>query len=136
MYNHVGIQGRLTADPELRYTQSGTAIATFTLACDDGAKTASGEKITHFIDCVAWRGGAEFVSKYFSKGDMMIADGKLTTRNYEDKNGNRRKAVDVSVFNISFCGKRNDWGNQAGQTAQDDGGAEGFTEIPDSNLPF
>lgn len=134
MYNHVGIQGRLTADPDLRYTQSNTAVATFTLACDDSAKTASGEKITHFIDCVAWRGGAEFVSKYFSKGDMMIADGKLTTRNYEDKNGNRRKATEVNVYNVNFCGAKRD--SQNGQTYREPDTPEGFVEIPEGNLPF
>ena len=68
MYNHTGLQGRLTADPELRYTQQGTAITSFTLASDTGRKTKDGKKITNFIECVAWRAQAEFVCKYLSKG--------------------------------------------------------------------
>lgn len=72
MYNHTGLQGRLTADPELRYTQQGTAITSFTLASDTGRKTKDGKKITNFIECVAWRAQAEFVCKYLSKGRLIL----------------------------------------------------------------
>ena len=73
MYNHTGLQGRLTADPELRYTQQGTAITSFTLASDTGRKTKDGKKITNFIECVAWRAQAEFVCKYLSKGRLVLS---------------------------------------------------------------
>ena len=88
MYNHTGLQGRLTADPELRYTQQGTAITSFTLASDTGRKTKDGKKITNFIECVAWRAQAEFVCKYLSKGRLVLVEGELTSRSYEDKDGN------------------------------------------------
>ena len=97
MYNHTGLQGRLTADPELRYTQQGTAITSFTLASDTGRKTKDGKKITNFIECVAWRAQAEFVCKYLSKGRLVLVEGELTSRSYEDKDGNRRKAVEITV---------------------------------------
>lgn len=87
MYNHTGLQGRLTADPELRYTQQGTAITSFTLASDTGRKTKDGKKITNFIECVAWRAQAEFVCKYLSKGRLVLVEGELTSRSYEDKDG-------------------------------------------------
>lgn len=82
MYNHTGLQGRLTADPELRYTQQGTAITSFTLASDTGRKTKDGKKITNFIECVAWRAQAEFVCKYLSKGRLVLVEGELTSRSY------------------------------------------------------
>lgn len=84
MYNHTGLQGRLTADPELRYTQQGTAITSFTLASDTGRKTKDGKKITNFIECVAWRAQAEFVCKYLSKGRLVLVEGELTSRSYPD----------------------------------------------------
>ena len=80
MYNHIGLQGRLTATPELRYTPSGTAITSFTLASDTGRKTKDGNRITNFIDCVAWRQQAEFACKYLTKGRLVIVDGELTSR--------------------------------------------------------
>ena len=92
MYNHTGLQGRLTADPELRHTPSGVAITSFRLASDTGRKTKDGQKITNFIDCVAWRAQAEFVSKYLSKGRLVLVEGEITSRNYDDKDGNHRKA--------------------------------------------
>lgn len=87
MLNKVCIMGRLTRDPELRHTQSGTAVASFSLAVDrDFKDKQTGEKATDFIDVVAWRGTAEFVSRFFSKGRMAVVDGRLQTRSYEDKN--------------------------------------------------
>ena len=88
MLNHITIMGRLTRDPELRRTGSGIAVTSFTLAVDRDYKSNSGEKETDFIDCVAWRQTGEFVSKYFSKGRMAVASGKLQIREWTDKSGN------------------------------------------------
>ena len=93
MYNHTGLQGRLTADPELRYTQQGTAITSFTLASDTGRKTKDGKKITNFIECVAWRAQAEFVCKYLSKGRLVLVEGELTSRSYEDAKPSRSRST-------------------------------------------
>ena len=104
MYNHTGLQGRLTADPELRYTQQGTAITSFTLASDTGRKTKDGKKITNFIECVAWRAQAEFVCKYLSKGCLVLVEGELTSRSYEDKDGNKRTVSECIADDVQFLG--------------------------------
>lgn len=101
MLNIVALQGRFTADPEIRTTQSGTAVCSFTLAVESNY----GEKTTYFIDCVAWRNTAEFVCKYFRKGQLAAVDGSLTTRSWEDKQGNKRKSTEINVNNVHFCGK-------------------------------
>ena len=121
MYNHTGLQGRLTADPELRYTQQGTAITSFTLASDTGRKTKDGKKITNFIECVAWRAQAEFVCKYLSKGRLVLVEGELTSRSYEDKDGNRRKAVETTVDSVHFCDSKKDGGQSSGSDFADPG---------------
>lgn len=140
MYNHTGLQGRLTADPELRYTQQGTAITSFTLASDTGRKTKDGKKITNFIECVAWRAQAEFVCKYLSKGRLVLVEGELTSRSYEDKDGNRRKAVEITVDSVHFCDSKKDGGQSSGSDFADPGYSEGssdFAEIEgDGDLPF
>ena len=100
MINNVVLMGRLTADAVLRTTTSGTSVASFTVAVDRNYK----EKQTDFINIVAWRNTAEFVSKYFHKGDMIAIEGSIQTRNYEDKNGNKRTATEVIANNVSFCG--------------------------------
>lgn len=138
MYNHTGLQGRLTADPELRYTQQGTAITSFTLASDTGRKTKDGKKITNFIECVAWRAQAEFVCKYLSKGRLVLVEGELTSRSYEDKDGNRRKAVEITVDSVHFCDSKKDGGQSSGSDFADPGYSEGsgdFTEIEDNGDP-
>lgn len=138
MFNHVGLQGRLTADPELRYTQQGTAITSFTLASDTGRKTKDGAKITHFIECVAWRAQAEFVCKYLSKGRLVLVEGELSSRNYEDKDGKRRKAVEITVGSVHFCDSKKD-GQSTGCDFADPGAySDGFAEIDDDagDLPF
>ena len=104
MLNKIFIMGRLTRDPELRRTQSGTAVTSFSLAVDRDYKSQSGEKETDFIDVVAWRSTAEFVSKYFQKGSMIAIEGSLQTRQYQDKNGNNRTATEVLASQVSFCG--------------------------------
>lgn len=143
MYNHIGLQGRLTADPELRRTASGIAITSFTLASDTGRKTKDGAKITNFIDCVAWRNTAEFACKYLTKGRLVVVDGEITSRSYEDKDGNRRKAVEITVNSIHFCDSKKDGQNAGGQSRGDDfadysGGADDFAELSDADgdLPF
>lgn len=103
MLNRINIMGRLTKDPELRRTGSGTAVASFTIACDrDFSNKESGEKETDFIDCVAWRSTAEFLEKYFSKGRMIVVSGRLQKRNYTDKDGNKRYATEVVADSVYF----------------------------------
>jgi len=103
MLNKIFIMGRLTHDPELRHTQSGTAVASFTLAVDRDFKDKdTGEKQTDFIDCVAWRNSAEFVSKYFSKGRMAVVEGRLQIRPWTDRDGNKRRSAEVVADNIYF----------------------------------
>ena len=95
--------GRLTRDPELRRTGSGTAVTSFSLACDRDFKSQSGEKETDFIEVVAWKNTAEFVSKYFSKGRMAVVDGRLQIRNWTDKSGNKRTTAEVVADNVYFA---------------------------------
>ena len=118
MLNKIFIMGRLTRDPELRRTQSGTAVTSFSLAVDRDFKSQNGEKETDFIDVVAWRSTAEFVSKYFRKGSAAVVHSRCQTRQYEDKNGNNRTAIEFVVDNIYFAGPKQD--NQQGTV--DDGG--------------
>ena len=103
MLNHIVLMGRLTRDPELRYTQSQTPVASFTLAVDrDFGNRDGGEKQTDFIDCVAWRSTAEFVSKYFQKGSMAVVSGRLQIRDWTDREGGKRRSAEVVVDNIYF----------------------------------
>ena len=103
MLNHITIMGRLTRDPELRRTGSGTAVASFTVAVDrDFSGRDGGERETDFIDCVAWRQTGEFVSKYFTKGSMIVVSGRLQIRNWNDKDGNKRRTAEVVADNVYF----------------------------------
>lgn len=103
MLNHITIMGRLTRDPELRRTGSGTAVASFTVAVDrDFGGRDGGERETDFIDCVAWRQTGEFVSKYFTKGSMIVVSGRLQIRNWTDKEGNKRRSAEVVADNVYF----------------------------------
>lgn len=103
MLNRVTIAGRLSRDIELRRTQSGTAVTSFTLAVDDDFKDKqTGERPTSWVDCVAWGAMAEFLSRYFSKGRMVILDGRLKTRDWTDKNGNKHKATEVVAEHVYF----------------------------------
>ena len=108
MLNRIVLMGRLTRDPELRRTQSGTAVTSFTIACDRDFKAQSGEKETDFIDIVAWRGTAEFVSKYFAKGRMAIVEGRLQIRDWTDNNGGKRRSAEVVADNIYFGDSKRD----------------------------
>ena len=133
MLNHITVMGRLTRDVELRRTGSGTAVASFTVAVDrDIANKETNERETDFIDCVAWRGVGEFVSKYFSKGSMAVVSGRLQIRNYTDKDGNKRRAAEVVADNVYFGDSKKDSTNAPAAPVQD------FQQIdiPDAQLPF
>ena len=106
MLNVVAIMGRLVADPELRTTQSGNNVCSFRVACDRNYAPQGQERQADFIDVVAWRHQADFVCKYFQKGSLIAVVGSLQTRNYQDKNGNKRTAVEVLADNISFAGAK------------------------------
>jgi single-strand DNA-binding protein len=128
MLNHITIMGRLTADPELRRTASGTAVASFTLACERDLKDKhSGEKETDFFDFVAWHKTAEFVSNHFTKGRMAVVTGRLQNRSWNDKDGNKRKTTEIIVDNVYF-----------GDSKKDSQTQNNFATIndPDDDLPF
>lgn len=109
MLNHIVIMGRLVRDPELRVTQTGVSVTSFTLAVDrDYKNKESGEKSTDFIDVVAWRSTAEFVCKYFTKGRMAIAEGRLQIRDWKDRDGNNRRNAEVVADNIYFGDSKRD----------------------------
>ena len=114
MLNHIVIMGRLTKDPELRTTQSGVSVTSFTLAVDRDFKNKdSGEKSTDFIDVVAWRQTAEFVCKYFSKGRMAVAEGRLQIRDWKDRDGNNRRSAEVVADNVYFGDSKRDSGGDS-----------------------
>ena len=115
MLNHIVLMGRLTRDPELRRTGSGIPVTTFTLAVDRdfGNNRETGEKETDFIDIVAWRNTAEFVSKYFAKGRMAVVSGRLQIRNWNDKDGNKRRSAEVVADNVYFGDSKRDGDNGA-----------------------
>ena len=107
MLNRISIMGRLVRDPELRHTQSGIPVCSFTIACDrDFKDKATGEKTTDFIDIVAWRGTAELASKYLSKGRMVVIDGRLQLRDWTDRDGNKRRSAEILANSISFADSR------------------------------
>lgn len=115
MLNHIVIMGRLTKEPELRRTGNGTAVTSFTLAVDrDIANKQTGEKETDFIECVAWRNTAEFVSKYFSKGRMAVVAGRLQIRTWTDKDGNKRRTAEILADSVYFGDSKKDEGGSYG----------------------
>lgn len=140
MLNKIFIMGRLTRDPELRRTNSGTAVTSFTLAVDRDFKNADGTKETDFVDCVVWRQTAEFVSKYFEKGRMAVVEGRLQIRDWQDKNGNKRRNAEVIADNVYFGDSRSDNapGSYQAAKAPVNVDAEDFAEVEDddSDLPF
>ena len=136
MLNHCTFMGRLTRDPELRRTNSGTPVASFTIAVDRDFKSENGEK-TDFIDIVAWRNTAEFVSKYFSKGRMAVVSGRLEIRTWTDKDGNKRRNAEVVAENVYFGDSKketadNNFGGYIPQQTEDYGVLTGV----DNELPF
>lgn len=109
MLNRIILMGRLTRDPELRHTGSGTAVASFSLAVErDFRDKTSGQKTTDFIDIVAWRQTGEFVSKYFTKGRMAVVEGRLQMRDWQDRDGNKRRSAEVVADNVYFADSRRD----------------------------
>ena len=115
--NKIMLIGRLTKDPELRYTQSGTAVASFTLAVDRRFSNQNGERETDFINCVAWNKSAEFVANYFHKGKQMALEGRLQVRSYDGNDGQRRWVTEVVAEQIEFVGSKSD--NAGGNNRQD-----------------
>lgn len=145
MINTVALMGRLTYDPELRSTPAGVSVIRFQIACDRNYQKSGAERQADFIDCVAWRQTAEFISRYFQKGSMIAVEGSIQTSNYTDQNGNKRKQVEVVANNVSFCGSKSE--NSAGgangaynQPAPSYANADNsdFEEIvdDDDDLPF
>lgn len=136
MLNVVALMGRLTADPELKTTQSGTSVTSFTVAVERSFARAGEERKADFIDIVCWRNTAEFVCKYFQKGSLIAVDGSIQTRTYQDKNGNNRKAVEILASHVNFAGGKDNGRSfdaaQPHRSQQDD-----FTPInDDEDLPF
>ena len=153
MLNHIVIMGRLTRDPELRYTQSQTPVASFTVAVDrDFGSRDGGERQTDFIDCVAWRQTAEFVSKYFTKGSMAVVSGRLQIRDWTDRDGGKRRSAEVVVDNMYFGESRrrdgdsgdsrsssySSYGNSGSAGKSSAPAASAFSELDDGDgeLPF
>ena len=148
MLNKIFIMGRLTRDPELRRTNSGTAVTSFTLAVDRDFKNADGTKETDFVDCVVWRQTAEFVSKYFEKGRMAVVEGRLQMREWQDKDGHKRRNAEVVADNVYFGDSKKEYGGDyggapvggykaAGKAVDVEPGEGEFAEIEDEeDLPF
>lgn len=142
MLNRIIIMGRMTKDPELRSTNGGVSVTSFTLAVDRDFKGQNGEKATDFIDVVAWRQTAEYVCKYFSKGRMACVEGRLQIREWKDKEGNNRRNAEIQAENVYFADSKRDGdaysstgnGSTSGYGSQEH---SGFSEIEDDgNLPF
>lgn len=106
MLNHVEVQGRLTADPELRSTNSGKAVASFSIACERDYATDGKQRETDFLEVVAWGGTAQFITRNFAKGQMAIVTGRLQVRAWEDKNGQKRRTTEIVADNVYFCGRK------------------------------
>lgn len=146
MLNKIFLMGRLTRDPELRRTGSGVAVTNFSIAVDRDFKTAGGDKQTDFIDCVAWRNTGEFISKYFTKGRMIVVVGQLQLRDWTDKDGNKRRSAEIVVDTAYFGDSKRDgdgvsfpatYGDPQGSPAPVDAHSD-FAEIgeEDGELPF
>lgn len=149
MLNTAILMGRLTADPELRYTPNNVAVTSFTLAVDRSYVKAGADRETDFIDVVAWRSTAEFVCKYFHKGQLVAVEGSIQTRSYQDKEGNRRKAFELIANNVHFAEPKRDFAQSQNNTyteasnapeqnaSFENAEAEDFQRIPtDDDLPF
>ena len=136
MLNKVFLQGRLVADPELRHTQQGTPVASYRLAVDRDYKSKdSNAQNADFVNIVSWRNTAEFVSRYFTKGRMMLVEGRLQMRSYTDKDGNRRVAAEVVTDNVHFADSRKDGSNNEDGSLQESAGFEELAD-DDGDLPF
>ena len=125
MLNKIAVMGRLTRDPELRHTESGVAVCSFSVACDRDYKAENAEREADFIDVVVWRSTAEFVSKYFAKGRMAVVEGRLQSRKWTDKNGQNRVAWEIIADNVYFGDSK----------PKDAGASEGDFTLPDGFVP-
>lgn len=122
--------GRLTADPELKLTENQVSVCSFTVAVEEDYVKSGEQRKCNFIDCVAWKNKADFVAKYFHKGSMIAVDGEIKTRNWEDKNGNKRKTTEIQADNVHFCGEK-----KSADVVKDE--IPEIYEIPDDeSLPF
>ncbi len=133
--NHITLMGRITKDVELRRTQTGKAVASFTIACDKPGKDSG----TSFIPCVAWEKTGEFINQYFAKGSLIAIEGRLESRQYETKEGQKRTALEVVVSQAHFCGKKETANNEyVGFVKREDGVQADFAVLDgeDSELPF
>ena len=140
MLNRIILMGRLTRDPELRHTQNGTAVASFSLAVDRDFKDRnSGERATDFIDVVAWRQTGEFVSRYFTKGRMAVVEGRLQMRDWTDKDGNKRRSAEVVADNVYFGDSKRDAESAGGYSSGYTGGyaapSGGYNAAPGGYSP-
>ena len=137
MLNHIVLMGRLTRDPELRRTGSGVAVASFTLAVDRDFAAQGAEKETDFVDIVAWRNTAEFVSRFFTKGRMAVVTGRLQIRNWTDKEGNKRRSAEVVADNVYFGDSKRDGDGGGFSSGYSQGGsAAGGWSAPASNSGY
>lgn len=144
MLNSVILMGRLTADPELRTTQTGRSVCSFSIAVDRNYAKSGEERKTDFINIVAWESQANFITRYFNKGSMIAISGQLQTRQYEDKTGARRTAYEVVAREISFCGSKAETGTGGGSYSAPAAAPAYQTAVPgdfeeitdDEDLPF
>lgn len=136
MLNHTIVQGRLVADPELRTTQSGTSVCSFRLAWSEKYKETETKL---FLSCTAWRGVGEMISNHFTKGKEIVVEGKLSTRDWEDRDGNKRQSNELTVERVHFCGKKEDGGaapRAVGYPVNVDGPSQYAELEDDGELPF
>lgn len=134
MINMVALMGRMTYEPELKSTPNGVSVLRFQVACDRNYQKDSQNRQADFIDCVAWRQTAEFISRYFHKGSMIAVEGTIQTSNYTDKDGAKRKQIEVLANNVSFCGSKAENGSQGTQGAQNEQYTQGGMDInPDTS---
>lgn len=135
MINNVVLMGRLVATPELKITASSISVTSFTIAVDRNYSKGE-ERQTDFINCVAWRNTADFISKYFQKGSMIAVTGSIQIRKYEDKNGNKRTAVEILVNQASFCGSKKEANNTVNAETSTDNYSSNADGETDDDLPF
>ena len=142
MLNLVAVMGRLARDPEMRQTTTGKNVVSFSIACDRGRKDANGQSQTDWLNVVAWDKTAEFICRYFQKGQLIVIDGRLQSRSYQDKNGQNRTATEIVVQNVNFAGSKENthtaqWNAQSAAPALSQGSGDDYAEIEDNgDLPF
>lgn len=136
MLNHIVLMGRLTRDPELRHTGNGTAVASFSLAVDRDYKGQSGEKETDFVDIVAWRSTADFVSKFFTKGRMTVVEGRLQLRDWTDKDGGKRRSAEVVAEHVYFGDSKQRFESDTASAPPASGDSREIPEDEEGELPF